>query len=100
VALERSVLEWSRLEDADASGFTLVGSGTGTVVTPPHYLPGSEHQVWVGGVTQPMRADGDGRLSIGVDLGPSSPFQERTAPALVADQAIPRTTSVAVSIGG
>lgn len=87
VTMERSAEEFSTLEDANATGFSLAGSGSGTVVTPADYTPGSPHVVTVtesGGqrVVSTLVADGAGRLHITVPLGPANPLQEYTFPLL------------------
>jgi S-formylglutathione hydrolase FrmB len=45
VTLERPVLEFSALRDADPEGFRLTGSGTATVVTPARYQPHAIYEI-------------------------------------------------------
>jgi len=81
VRMKRSVLEFAELADANSDGFDLVGTGSAVVTTAPSYKPHSDHAVRV---TNPdgaasvssVTADDQGRLSIPVDLGPSSTTQE------------------------
>jgi S-formylglutathione hydrolase FrmB len=61
--------EWSELSYATARAFTLTGSGTATVVTPPSYRPGSVVGVTQGGKTHQVRIGRDGRLRVVVQLG-------------------------------
>jgi S-formylglutathione hydrolase FrmB len=76
VALDRPVLEFSRLERASAAGFTLAGSGTATVTTPPRYRAGRAYEVTVKGATTRVAADDAGRLRIPVALGPANAEQQ------------------------
>jgi len=48
VAMHRAVEEFSTLKDASATGFTLQGSGSATVVTPARYVPRRRYTVTVG----------------------------------------------------
>ncbi len=69
-AREDEDLELTRLEDARDAGFALRGTGTATVVTPPHYRPRTVYRVRVAGTTaRRLRADRDGRLRVRVALG-------------------------------
>jgi esterase/lipase superfamily enzyme len=77
VAIDRPAVEFSELVDADASGFTVRGSGTATVTTPPAYAPGSAHAVRVNGVPSTAVADAAGRLTFtGLQLGTANPYQQ------------------------
>jgi S-formylglutathione hydrolase FrmB len=83
VRMKRSVLEFAQLADADDEGFELIGSGSAVVTTAPSYQRGSVHTVRVTtdrdstkSVVSTITADGDGRLAIPVDLGPSSTTQD------------------------
>ena len=85
VSMSRTAEEFSALQGADAHGFSLSGSGSAVVVTPPDYTPGSTHVVTLShgdGTTSSATviADGSGRLHITVPLGPANPFQEYTVP--------------------
>jgi hypothetical protein len=61
--------EFLEVRDASASGVTLAGSGTVTVVTPPVAEPGERVAV-SGARPASASADRDGRVTIAVDLGP------------------------------
>jgi S-formylglutathione hydrolase FrmB len=76
VTMHRAVEEFSTLQNASASGFTLLGSGSATVVTPSSYRPGRRYTVTVGSQAIGERADRHGRLTIAVPLGPSNTVQE------------------------
>lgn len=82
VALKRPVLEFSTLSQADADGFTLEGTGPGTVETPAVYEPGSPATLTIADAaatrTLTATADRDGRLQVPVDLGPASAEQQDT----------------------
>jgi len=85
VTMHRNAEEFSTLEDADARGFALAGSGSGTVVTPPSYTPGASYTLTLRGDTveksSTETAGPDGRLHIDVPLGPPNPYQQDTAAA-------------------
>lgn len=76
VTMHRAVEEFSTLKDASAAGFTLEGSGSATVVTPPRYRPHRRYNVTIGSQAQSERADRSGRLTVQVPLGPSNTTQE------------------------
>jgi S-formylglutathione hydrolase FrmB len=101
VAMRRTAREFSTLERAGRSGFSLAGSGSGTVDTPAAYAPGSSYAVTLRGQgimsTVTATADPEGHLRIEVPLGPPNPYQEDTAQAMAAGTAVYTT---AVSIGG
>jgi len=70
-------------------------SGGGDVVTAPWYKPDRLYGVTITGrssTTQLVRADGSGRLSISVPLGPANPAQQYTAAAAVTGTTVYRTT--------
>src|SRR5437870_4717967 len=78
VSLQRpAAQQFSRLRDAGAGGFTLVGTGTATVVTPPFYAPGSLQTVTLSGLTgmstSQAAADDSGRLHVTVPIGGDHP---------------------------
>lgn len=83
VSIARPAREFSTLSHGDRSGFTLAGSGVGTVVTPPAYRPGSRLVIALHGHdlnrTLTERADRAGRLHIAIPLGPGNPYQQSTA---------------------
>jgi hypothetical protein len=76
VTTHRLVREFSTLQDAGPSGFTVKGSGRATVVTPAVYTPGASFKVTVGSTTVTQQASGAGTLTIDVPLGPSNMVQE------------------------
>src|SRR2546421_11820395 len=81
VSIDRPALEFSTLENAGPSGFTLAGSGRVTVTTAPIFKPGATYPVTVGAQGEDLRPDGEGRLEIVVPLGPGNPSQEYTTGA-------------------
>jgi hypothetical protein len=74
--MHRAVEEFSMLRHASATGFTLEGSGSATVLTPAKYVPRRRYTVTVGSQTRRERADRRGSLTIQVPLGPSDTVQE------------------------
>jgi len=89
VQMHRSVREFATLQDAGRGGFTLAGSGSGTVTTPPSFIAGRPYAI----VLQPTgarrallvrRAGRNRRLRFDVPLGPSNPYQQDTAQAQAA----------------
>jgi S-formylglutathione hydrolase FrmB len=73
LSLARSAAqEWSALTFAGHDGFTLTGSGTATVTTPPAYRPGSTAAVTIAGKTAAVRVARDGRLTLTAPLGAAS----------------------------
>ncbi|MBL7490259.1 hypothetical protein I6A62_19705 [Frankia sp. AgW1.1] len=85
VTVKRPALEFSALEVASAERFSVVGSGTATVVTGALYAPGVKYRITTaaagGSKTDSVTADGNGRLTLPVDLGPANPAQQYTAAA-------------------
>ena len=78
VTVERSAAQqFSALSGAGPDGFTLQGSGTAAVTTPPFYAPGAALAVTSSGPdgTSTMTAvtDAAGRLHLTVELGPDLP---------------------------
>jgi S-formylglutathione hydrolase FrmB len=97
VTMHRPAKEFSALENGDAGGFALAGSGSGSVTTPASYRPGARYAVTLSGdrlePTMMTRvADSSGRLHLDVPLGPGNPFQQDTAPATVAGTKVYTTT--------
>jgi S-formylglutathione hydrolase FrmB len=97
VTMHRPATEFSALEQADARGFALAGSGSGSVTTPASYRPGAGYAVMLSGdtlapTTITRVADAKGRLHLDVPLGPGNPFQQDTAPAMVAGTKVYTTT--------
>jgi S-formylglutathione hydrolase FrmB len=88
VAMHRAAAEFSTLEDADARGFALAGSGAATVLTPPSFVPQARYAVALRTTrakrTIEVRASRRGRLRIVVPLGPANPQQQFTAGAATA----------------
>jgi S-formylglutathione hydrolase FrmB len=80
VTVRRPVLEFSELSGAWRGGFTLTGSGSAMVTTPPRlYRPFSRHTATVaGGARRTLTADRRGRLQVSLTLGPPNRFQQYT----------------------
>jgi S-formylglutathione hydrolase FrmB len=78
VAIDRPALEFSRLEQVDKRGFTLAGSGDGTVTTARLYKPRVRYVVRVGTTARRVRASRSRRLRISVPLGPGNTSQQLT----------------------
>lgn len=100
VTLLRPAREFSTLRDADADGFTLLGSGSGVVVTPAAYEPGAAATVRTAGAggdaVRTLRVRRDGRLRVEVPLGPGNPYQQSTPEAEAAGGTKVFTTRVAI----
>jgi S-formylglutathione hydrolase FrmB len=96
VTMHRTAREFSTLDQAGERGFTLAGSGSGTVLTPPQFRPGASYRLTLSGAggssTTTTVADAEGRLSIEVPLGPPNPYQEDTAQAIAAGTVVYRTS--------
>jgi S-formylglutathione hydrolase FrmB len=78
VTLDRQrVQEWSWLDHAGPGGFTLAGTGSAQVVTPPSYAPGSVQVVTMARDVHThisnVVADASGRLHLTVPLGLVAP---------------------------
>lgn len=100
VSMHRSAREFSTLEDVTSSGFSLAGSGSATVLTPPSYVPGARYAVRLSGDRVPtetvvVTAGPDRRLDLTVPLGPPNPYQEDTVQAQATGTAV-YTTSVSI----
>jgi S-formylglutathione hydrolase FrmB len=77
VVMHRAVQEFSTLGGAGAGGFTLAGSGSGAVITPPLFVRRGRYAVSEiladGSVARSvLRAGRDRRLRLSVPLGPSN----------------------------
>jgi S-formylglutathione hydrolase FrmB len=103
VSMDRTaVQQLSALTGAGRDGFTVQGTGTATVVTPPFYVPGSTHTVTLSGasgpITRRIRTDARGRVHVVVPLGTQLPGQAGGA-AVMGVPGIPAgaTTTVAIS---
>jgi S-formylglutathione hydrolase FrmB len=92
VAIDRPALEFSRMENVSRRGFTLAGSGSGTVVTAPLFRAQRDYAVTVGKTVKRIAADRHGRLRITVPLGPGNQFQEYTTAAQAGGTRVFRTT--------
>jgi S-formylglutathione hydrolase FrmB len=104
VSIDRPALEFSSLDDASADGFSLSGSGTGTVTTPARYVAGAPYQLTLSGasgdVTQTVTADDDGRLTITVPLGTGNLAQQQFTPTGESPLTTLRTTTVSIAAAG
>jgi S-formylglutathione hydrolase FrmB len=81
VTIDRPALEFSALEVDQPRQFSVIGSGTATVVTAGAFTPGHTYNVTSttssGQTTmQSVIADTDGRLTIPLTLGPGNPYQQ------------------------
>jgi S-formylglutathione hydrolase FrmB len=81
VHVERPALEFSTLRGAGRRGFTLEGSGTGTVRTPRFFAPGAKVRATLTSgapeaTTVTLRADRRGRVRVAVPLGPGNTGQQ------------------------
>lgn len=100
VLMHRSAREFSTLTTDGRGGFTVSGSGSALVETPPVYQPGRRYAVRMSGATAGTKtvtvtAGADHRLRLVVPLGPANPYQQET----VAADALGTTTySTSVSI--
>jgi S-formylglutathione hydrolase FrmB len=97
VKIDRPALEFSELHGVSRAGFTLSGSGSGTVTTAPGYKPRAVYAAKVGDATRRMRASGDGRLTLRVPLGPGNTVQEYSPEAKATDGTKVYTTTVKVT---
>ena len=100
VTMHRSAREFSSLEDAGRSRFSLAGSGSATVTTPAVYRRGARYLVTLAGDqvkarTEVVRAGADRRLRLQVPLGPSNPYQQDTPQAQARGSAV-YTTSLTI----
>lgn len=88
VRMDRKAVEFSALEVSAPRAFTLVGSGSATVVTPPIAKPNARVSARIADVgngalnrTVLLQADSHGQISVPVQLGPANPFQQYSAEA-------------------
>jgi hypothetical protein len=85
VAIDRPAMEFSELRHADAHGFQLRGSGSATVTTTGLYEPRTAVRATVrsgsASETRSLRADGAGRVTVALALGPGNPAQEYSSEA-------------------
>jgi hypothetical protein len=100
VTMHRKAREFSNLQRASARGFSLAGSGSATVLTPPSFTPGRRYRVKLFGEQSSksivLRAGRSHRLKLDVLLGPSNPYQQYTAAADAAGTAV-YTTRVTIT---
>ncbi|MEU6229244.1 alpha/beta hydrolase family protein [Streptomyces sp. NPDC047042] len=68
--------EFLDLRDVSADGFTVTGSGTTRVMTPPLFDGASAVTVMINGVPSIVVPDAEGRLTVLVDLGPADQDQQ------------------------
>jgi S-formylglutathione hydrolase FrmB len=96
VTTHRTAREFSTLERASTRGFSLAGSGSATVVTPPSYKPGAYRLTLSGDKVQShtitVVAGRNRRLRIEVPLGPPNPYQQDTTQAQAAGTSVYTTT--------
>lgn len=80
--------EYLTLTDVAAGGLTIEGSGTTIVETAARYVPGATYTV-AGHGAEPVdvTADGDGRLTFPVDLGPAHEQDQYTPEQAAAEAA-------------
>lgn len=94
-ALHRSVLEFSTLRVRSTRELSLTGTGRASVTTPARYRPSALWRVRVsdaaGTRVRVLRVDRSGRLTVALDLGPTSPYQQYTPQA----EAAPRHSVIA-----
>jgi S-formylglutathione hydrolase FrmB len=91
VAMQRTAREFSTLAGERCGGFSLTGSGSGTVTTPACLKRGARYAVTMTGPNAHSSSEvvtgSDRRLELTVPLGPANPYQEETAQARVAGTA-------------
>lgn len=88
VTVDREAREFLDLSGVDAAGFTVRGSGRAVVRTAAYYAPGATYSVAgaAGDSTAvDVVADGTGRLTVPVDLGPSHTADQFTDEADLAE---------------
>jgi S-formylglutathione hydrolase FrmB len=71
----RPNVQFVYLRDVRRAGFTAVGNGRLSVVTPPSYRPGKTYAVTAGGHRTRVSADSEGRLRFSAGLGPMTAQQ-------------------------
>jgi hypothetical protein len=95
IRMHRAVREFATLAAATRRGFTLQGSGWGTVITPPLYRSGGHyiiHMRFSRGGSRTIRAVAHRRrLTLKVPLGPSNRYQADTPQAALGGTAVYRT---------
>jgi len=101
VAMHRTAREFSTLATTGPRSFTLSGSGSALVLTPPTYVAGHRYTIRLSGdgapaTTVTVTAGADRRLRLTVPLGPANAYQQDTPQAAVAGTTV-YTTSVTIS---
>lgn len=88
IGVKRKALEFSALEVDGNRQFALVGSGTGLVVTPPLGAANSMYRASISDAQSDsppkslmIKADGDGRVRVSLNLGTANPFQQYSVKA-------------------
>jgi len=98
VSVQRSsAQQFSSLTNAGPGGFSLSGTGTASVVTPPFYAPNAAENVTISGVTRTVTADGGGQLHLSVPLGPDVPDPAGSA-AVIGVPGIPPWPTTTVTV--
>jgi hypothetical protein len=97
VSMHRKAREFSTLKNASRWSFTLSGSGSATVLTPPVYQRGARYNVALSGAhiapqTLVLTARRGRRLKLELPLGPANPYPQDTLQAQVAGTAVYTTT--------
>jgi S-formylglutathione hydrolase FrmB len=85
VHISRPAMEFSELADAGPDGFTLRGSGIGTVTTAAIFRPDAKVRATLssgrGIRSTKLRANPAGQVTVTVPLGPGNPYQQYTTQA-------------------
>jgi hypothetical protein len=101
VAIKRTATEFSTLAGAGRLAFTLRGSGSATVTTPPWYARHALYEITTartGETTTTLERTGRRRrLTIAVPLGPPNPQQEYTLAAGLSGGTTVYSTHVTIS---
>jgi S-formylglutathione hydrolase FrmB len=97
VSLHRTAREFSTLKNASRWSFSLAGSGSATVLTPPVYKRRARYTVELSGAQVPrhtlvLTARRGGRLKLEIPLGPANPYQQDTVQAQLAGTMVFTTT--------
>lgn len=107
VGMARTKVEFSSLEVTDPNTFSMIGSGTATVMTAPLPQINAIYKVTLTGgssgatKTIYIRTDSSGRAVIPVVLGPANPYQQYTAEADAGSTAAgPDAASVPFTVRG
>lgn len=96
VVMHRGVAEFSSLDNAGPSGFTVTGSGSATVTTPGVFTPASVHTIKLRGKSTQITAAPDGSLTISVPLGKANAVQQYFTPTGDSPATKVFTTSVTI----